>query len=353
MPHYTSFCFTRKDASFISSTYFSMQSPSTANGLLKLPPDIRNEVYRYLLLRTSAINMCTDGRQDKTSHPSEILRTCHLIYEEAATIYYGEHTFIYQTGRTRYYPMRRWGLPLASISPRICSMMNKIKLVFDERCNSLNNVKALLRAFGGSDVSRDECQITVKGYGKWCHLWDLIEVENLTGFNFLELRINVEEMRTDTDSWWCRVLTTRLEKARGPRVLYVVNNYLCLRFRPRMFTSTSRLSQASPLSSALSLANDHHPEANFLTLPSEIRAHIYHHVFHGPNTINISDGMAIGLPNNYLAVIQACRKIHEEASTLLYGDTRFIFDIRFPSPIPFPVTPRLGRLMNHVSVVGM
>lgn len=231
--------------------------------------------------------------------------------------------------------------------------MNKIELVFDERCHTMNTAKALLRAFGGAEVSRDECRITIKGYEKWCHLWDFVEIENLKGFDYVDLKINVDEMRTNTDSWWCRVFTTRLEMALGPRVLYVVNNRLCLQFRPRMFVSASRPPQALPLGSDLTTANDHHPEASFLTLPSNVRAHIHHHVFYGPKTMNISNGMAIGLPNNYLAILQACRNIHEEASTVLYGDTHFTFDIRFPGPTPFPMFSRLSRLMNHVRVIGM
>lgn len=45
-------------------------------------------------------------------------------------------------------------------------------------------VKILLRAFGGSEGLRDESQITVGGYERWCQLWNLMK---LTAFDFLEL----------------------------------------------------------------------------------------------------------------------------------------------------------------------
>lgn len=331
-----------------------MESLSTTNGFLKLIPEARNEVYRYLLLRTSEVNMCTDGHGHKTSHHTEILRTCHLIYAEASSIYYGENTFLYQTGCTMDFPMRRWNLPPASISPRICSMMNKIELVLDERYHTVTIAKALLQAFGGSEILRDQCLISVKSYEKWCHLWDFIEVENLTGFDTLDLRISVDQIWTDTDAWWCRVLTSRLATALGPIVLYVLNNHVCFQFRPRMFALASRLPQALPLILAPSSTNDHPPnKASLLTLPSKVRAHIIDYVFDGPNTVNISCGLAIGPPKNYLAILKTCRKIHEEASKAFYGDTYFTFHIRYPNPNPFPMSPRLGALMKHVNVIGM
>ncbi|EPS42080.1 hypothetical protein H072_3981 [Dactylellina haptotyla CBS 200.50] len=81
------------------------------SGLLSLPRELRDEIYRYLLVFDSAwdrvINDGGDLRHDShldlwkdppptiqyQRHELSILRTCHQVYVEAAPIFYGGNTF--------------------------------------------------------------------------------------------------------------------------------------------------------------------------------------------------------------------------------------------------------------------
>ena len=125
--------------------HISMASPPRI-GFLQLPGEVRNMIYRHLLHRKSAICMCNDGLQKTTSHPTQILRTCHFIYNEASTIYYGDNTFLYETGDTPSNAWRRWDLPPASINPRICSLMKNVRPVFDTEYHPGNLANTLLHS---------------------------------------------------------------------------------------------------------------------------------------------------------------------------------------------------------------
>ena len=60
-------------------------------------------------------------------------------------------------------------------------------LIIDGGYHRRDIAKVLLHAFGSSEASRDECQITVSGCERWCQLWDFIGMDNLTGSDLLEL----------------------------------------------------------------------------------------------------------------------------------------------------------------------
>lgn len=68
-----------------SSTQTIVQGPT----LLSIPPELRNEVYTYVLVANSDIEIPTSGR---LSSPS-LLQVCQQITSEASAIYYGQNSF--------------------------------------------------------------------------------------------------------------------------------------------------------------------------------------------------------------------------------------------------------------------
>ena len=77
----------------------------TASSFLSLPPELRLQIYRYLLCHSSWIQLHRSENPwylytEATSLESAILRTCRTIYSEAFPILYGEDTFLYQCQTT-------------------------------------------------------------------------------------------------------------------------------------------------------------------------------------------------------------------------------------------------------------
>jgi hypothetical protein len=65
-------------------------------GFFVLPPEIRELVYRELLLSDSAFRLGHHGpysHEDKSPTYPAILRTCRLVFEEASNVLYGDNTF--------------------------------------------------------------------------------------------------------------------------------------------------------------------------------------------------------------------------------------------------------------------
>ncbi|KAI9861266.1 MAG: hypothetical protein M1813_005439 [Trichoglossum hirsutum] len=72
-------------------------SSSCGNLLLRLPPELRLEIYRLLLLSDRSVRMTWSQDKDSPFPPNclfpAILRTCRIIYDEAAGVLYGENVF--------------------------------------------------------------------------------------------------------------------------------------------------------------------------------------------------------------------------------------------------------------------
>lgn len=65
--------------------------------ILRLPPELRVEIYRLLLLSDRTVRMVWLTANESFTPPNclfpAILRTCRLIYNEAAGVLYGENVF--------------------------------------------------------------------------------------------------------------------------------------------------------------------------------------------------------------------------------------------------------------------
>jgi hypothetical protein len=62
---------------------------------MKLPTELRLQVYRHLLISKHTVGMKKDEDEDEGVHDlhPEILRTCQQVYDEAVEVLYGENTF--------------------------------------------------------------------------------------------------------------------------------------------------------------------------------------------------------------------------------------------------------------------
>ncbi|KAK4544354.1 hypothetical protein LTR36_004245 [Oleoguttula mirabilis] len=72
-----------------------MASPTTttSNRLLTLPPELRNQIYRYVLVRDHLISLpCSVARRPAAIEPPLLAVNRH-IRTEAESIFYGENTF--------------------------------------------------------------------------------------------------------------------------------------------------------------------------------------------------------------------------------------------------------------------
>ncbi len=120
----------------------SMSGMVTGNGFASLPPEIRNRIYRMVLVRKRPIQFQVGDRGNSCS--AAILRTCRQVYHEARSVLYGENVFVFtriphQTGlwyaryRTEvgYTDMERF---FSSIGPHNISMLKRLILVL---CDAL------------------------------------------------------------------------------------------------------------------------------------------------------------------------------------------------------------------------
>ncbi|KAH7338517.1 hypothetical protein BKA66DRAFT_62408 [Pyrenochaeta sp. MPI-SDFR-AT-0127] len=105
--------------------------------LMNLPAELRNEVYRELLLTTIPLQLIHDRPSwpdvsipGKKLHPT-ILRTNHKVYDEALAILYGENTWYIQIDKTvvRYRADMQRLNPTFTLSPPVTAHMSQIKRI--------------------------------------------------------------------------------------------------------------------------------------------------------------------------------------------------------------------------------
>jgi hypothetical protein len=77
-------------ASQITTLQTSQPKPKEQVGFLDLPGEMRNDIYRYVYLRSEPLN----GIDDKIPG-IWLLATSKQIHEEASSIFYGENTFLF------------------------------------------------------------------------------------------------------------------------------------------------------------------------------------------------------------------------------------------------------------------
>lgn len=61
------------------------------SALLKLPPELRNRIYEYVLISSEHVVVHTHEKHSWSAPP--LLQTCRKMRDEAAGIYYGGNTF--------------------------------------------------------------------------------------------------------------------------------------------------------------------------------------------------------------------------------------------------------------------
>ncbi|KAI9702884.1 MAG: hypothetical protein M1836_008098 [Candelina mexicana] len=114
---------------------------------MKLPPELRCNVYRYYLIHPLPILVSPPGADEERL---DLLRVCQLINTEATTIYYGENIFYWSelnTSRlklllhTRYLPLLR-NVTIEAGHPRCYTTYDDSDFVLAE----------LLRNFTGSNI---------------------------------------------------------------------------------------------------------------------------------------------------------------------------------------------------------
>src|SRR6267378_3922920 len=74
-------------------TVAPVQWPDTTFPLMKLPLEIRNRVYRELLLSENSLRMVDLESADINGLHPVILRTCRQVYNEATKVLYEENEF--------------------------------------------------------------------------------------------------------------------------------------------------------------------------------------------------------------------------------------------------------------------
>lgn len=92
--------------------------------LLALAPELRNDIYRHVLVSDAAIDI---GSESSATQPS-ILQTCRQIREEAESIYYHENIFAATAspyGMGNYLRVHGW---LCKIGAARCAMMANLRL---------------------------------------------------------------------------------------------------------------------------------------------------------------------------------------------------------------------------------
>jgi hypothetical protein len=65
--------------------------------LLMLPREVRDEIYKYVVVEAGSIDFNDPDEECCPSQP-ELLRVCHQIHTEASPLYYGYNQFIFHCG---------------------------------------------------------------------------------------------------------------------------------------------------------------------------------------------------------------------------------------------------------------
>ena len=135
--------------------------PSVQPPIFSLPPEIRREIYKYLLVSENATirpriepgtNRGVHWKVWAESHKTTkwaILHTCRIIYEEASTVLYGENTFCF-TCRWKYSGECRTfdQLPRNSNFKYIRHLELDVYRWFNSSCFFLPNIQSTLKHIG-------------------------------------------------------------------------------------------------------------------------------------------------------------------------------------------------------------
>ena len=121
------------------------QKPRQAVGFMSLAAEIRNMIYKLVLVTDTPIDL---SRATNFRRSAALLRTCKAVYEEARQILYGWNSFRLERqfrSRARYYQsewvevgwkdVRRW---LRAIGPVNISYLEHILIKFDDAMPSSN-----------------------------------------------------------------------------------------------------------------------------------------------------------------------------------------------------------------------
>lgn len=70
------------------------RSPGRRAGFLDLPAEIRNDIYRQVLVQEEPVDFPLSTSSDRPNLSAALLATCRQINEEAAQILYGDNRFV-------------------------------------------------------------------------------------------------------------------------------------------------------------------------------------------------------------------------------------------------------------------
>ncbi len=118
------------------------------NMLLRLPGEIRNQIYGLLLV---APPPCTHRPLGSTPqiYP-QILSVCRQIHHEATDVLYGKNTFIAHYSLLSSLPqLRRWQHPITSIA--LIAMIRRYHIYVRLDCDARFTVEAARDAFSGME----------------------------------------------------------------------------------------------------------------------------------------------------------------------------------------------------------
>ncbi|KAF2495621.1 hypothetical protein BU16DRAFT_394462 [Lophium mytilinum] len=128
----TSKTMTKRPAKVAAGTH----RPS-ATGFLKLPPELRNKIYKLLFVSQSELRF----NNPQFSLSSAFLRTCKQVHDEGRSILYGEGTFVFERNRLSrspfwdpvakeigYKDMRRF---LTMIGDNL-ALLRQVRVVFED-----------------------------------------------------------------------------------------------------------------------------------------------------------------------------------------------------------------------------
>jgi len=114
------------------------------NVLLRLPGEIRNQIYGLLLIAPPPDTPRPLGSNPKI-HP-RILSVCHQIYREASDVLYGKNTFIAHYSLLSSLPqLRRWHHPITSAT--LIAMIKRYHIYVRLDCDPGFTVETVRDAF--------------------------------------------------------------------------------------------------------------------------------------------------------------------------------------------------------------
>lgn len=210
----------------------AITNPNNGGDLFKLPPEVRDEIYRYLVKRTYIITQplewCTDSEFIETA----ILRVSKAISTEAIRVMYGESVF------KSYLRLYRGGYKVGSHmqQPKEVSdrMMNLEYCISYHSTYSRNYayfesyMQLTIERFTGTDVTRKhmEVRLYLRDDCEEAHTSLLLEVfKRLGGLRTVRLVIgflegtDVVQLNRDRMNERMQAVKAQLEPAIGPPTL--------------------------------------------------------------------------------------------------------------------------------------